>query len=66
MTSKRMGVATQFKDQVNPLLTSVHYMVHRTNFVALDATKTPNCKELSKDIDNIINVVAGHLKKSLK
>ena len=66
MTGKNNGVAARLKAQVNPFLTSVHCVAHRTNLAALDASKAADCKELSKDIDNILNIVAGHFKKSSK
>lgn len=59
MSGKRVWVAVQFKDQVNPFLNLVQCVAHATNLVALDATKAPNCKKLLKNIDNIINVVAN-------
>lgn len=66
MTNKGTRIVTHSKNQVNPFLTSIYCVAHQVNLIDLDAFKAPSCKELSKDIDNIISDVAGHFKKSLK
>ena len=47
-------------------LTSVHCVAHRTNLVALDAVKKPQCKDMSKKIDVVVNAIAKFLKVSSK
>ena len=54
------------KEKVNSFLTSIHCVAHRTNLAAIDATKVGPCKDMSKEIDALLNSVAVHFKKSCK
>ena len=54
------------KDKVNHFLTSIHCVAHMTNLAAIDATKVEPCKNMSKEIDALLNSVAVHFKKSCK
>jgi hypothetical protein len=65
MVGKNSGVAT-FLKKVNPFLTSTHCVPHRTNLAALEASKNESCKNMSSEVDSLLNTLAGHLKKSCK
>ena len=52
--------------EVNPFLLACHCVAHRTNLVALDAAKTPDCKVLSTEIDVLINSISSFFHKSSK
>jgi hypothetical protein len=65
MVGKNIGVATLLK-KVNPFLTSTHCVAHRTNLAALEASKNASCKDISSEIDSMLNTLAGHFKKSSK
>jgi len=58
MVGSHGGVATQLKNKVNPFLLSCHCVAHRTNLAALDASKAPNCKVISSEIDTLLNSIA--------
>jgi hypothetical protein len=47
-------------------MTSTHCIAHRTNLAALEASKNPSRKELSVEIDTLINDLAFYFKKSCK
>ena len=47
-------------------MASTHCIAHRTNLAALEASKNPSCKELSVEIDTLINDLASYFKKSCK
>ena len=66
MLGRKTGVATRLKEKVNPFLTSVHCVAHRTNLAALDAAKKPQCRDMSKKIDAVVNGVAKFFKTSSK
>ena len=51
---------------MNPFLTSTRCVDHRTNLAASEASKTTSCKELSLDVDHVLNALAGHFNKSYK
>lgn len=55
-----------FNEHVNFFLIPIHCVAHRTNLVALDAIKTQGYEELSKNLNNIINIIAKCSKISLK
>jgi hypothetical protein len=65
MVGKNTGVAIQLK-KVCPFMTSSHCVAHRTNLAALEAAKTPACKEVSANVDALLNVLAAHFKVSSK
>lgn len=60
MLRKRVGVATMLKI-VSPFVTSIHYIVHKTNLVAIEAAKSIDCKSLFTEIDTMINILAAYL-----
>ena len=66
MIDKQNGVVTRLKDKVNYFLTSIHCVAHMINLAAIDATKVGPCKVMSKEIDDFLNLVAMHFKKSCK
>ena len=59
MMGKKIGVATQLKEKVNPFLLSCHCVAHRTNLAALDDAKKRSCEEISKEMDKMIKNVAS-------
>lgn len=63
MVGKKNGVSTRLK-KLNPFLTSVHCVAHRTNLAALEAAKHDSCKVISSDVDKVLNKVAFYFKKS--
>jgi hypothetical protein len=65
MVGKNSSVAT-FLKKVNPFLTSTHCVAHKTNLAALEASKNESCKDMSSEVDSMLNTLAGHLKKSCK
>ena len=65
MVGKNTCVATLLKN-VNHFLTSIYCVAHKTNLAALEASKTDGCKELSLDVDHVLNALAGHFNKSFK
>ena len=66
MIGKQNGVAARLKEKINHFLISVHSVIHRTNFVAIDVTKVGPCKDMSREIVVLLNSVAMHFKKSYK
>ena len=65
VVGKNTCVATLLK-KVNHFLTSTHCVAHRSNLVALEASKTNDCKNLSLDVHHVLNALAGHFNKSSK
>ena len=65
MVGSKSGVATRLKD-VSPFIIAVHCIAHRTNLVTLQAAESSECKVVSSEIDNTINLLAAHFKKSGK
>ena len=57
MVGRNNGVAALLKKE-SPFMTSTHCISHRTNLAALEASKTSSCKELSVEIDTLINNLA--------
>jgi hypothetical protein len=47
-------------------MTSSYCVVYKTNLATLEATKIPPCKEMSTDVDVLLNVLFGHFKVSSK
>jgi hypothetical protein len=65
MVGRNNGVATLLKNE-SIFMTSTHCIAHRTNLAALEASKNPSCKELSVEIDTLINDLTSYFKKSCK
>ena len=63
---KQNGVAARLKKKVNHFLTSIHCVTYRINLAAIDATKVGPCKDMSREIDTLLNSVAVHFQKSYK
>lgn len=61
MVGKKNGVSTRLKE-LNPFLTSVHCVAHRTNLAAIEVTKHDSCKVISSDVDKILNKAVFYLK----
>ena len=66
MLGRKSKVATWLKEKVNAFLTSVHCVAHLTNLVAVDVAKKPQCKDMSKKIDALVNGMAKVFKTSSK
>ena len=60
MVGRKKGVATLMK-RVNPMLTSIHCVAHRTNLVVSDTTKKIT---YAKHIDRLINNIANYFSSS--
>ena len=58
-------VSTRLK-VVSPFLINIHCIAHRTNLAALQATQCDDCKKISSEIDNMINLLAKMFKRSGK
>jgi hypothetical protein len=65
MVGKNIGVASLLK-KVNLFLTFIHCVAHRTNLATLEASKNESCKDISSEVDSILNTLASHFKKSCK
>ena len=66
MVGKNTGVSARLKKEVNPFLTAVHCVAHRTNLAALQAANTKPCDIISSKVDDLMNSLAAHFKKSSK
>ena len=66
MVEKKTGVFATLKKEVNPFITAVHYIAHRTNLAALQAASTKPCDVMSSKVDDLLNSLAAHFKKSNK
>ncbi|MCO5592453.1 hypothetical protein L7F22_046455 [Adiantum nelumboides] len=60
MVGRKKGVATLLK-QMNPRLTSIHCVAHRTN---LDSSDTSKKVPYAKQVDQLINAIANHFSSS--
>ncbi|KAH7373883.1 hypothetical protein KP509_17G078700 [Ceratopteris richardii] len=60
MIGKKQGIATLLK-KVNPMLTSIHCVAHRTNLAISNMSKKI---DYSKKIDMLINSIANHFSSS--
>ena len=65
MVNHLTEVSTRLKF-VSPFLINIHCIAHRTNLVALQATQYVDCKKISSEIDNIVNLLAKMFKSSRK
>jgi hypothetical protein len=65
MIEKNLEVVMQLK-KVYHFMTSSHYDAHKTNLAILEVVKTPLCKEMSTDVNALLNVLVGHFKISNK
>jgi hypothetical protein len=65
IVGSKSRVATRLKD-VSPFVISFHCIAHRTNLVDLQAVESSECKVVSSEIDNTINLLVAHFKKSSK
>ena len=63
MINKKNRVVARLKDKINHLLTSIYCVAHRTNLTVINVTKIRPCKNMSKEIDALLNSVVVHLKK---
>lgn len=66
MIDKQNGITACLKRKVNSFLTSIHWMAHRTNLVAINTSKVGPCKDMSKKINTLLNSVSMYFKKSCK
>ncbi|MCO5556941.1 hypothetical protein L7F22_010496 [Adiantum nelumboides] len=60
MVGRKKGVATLLK-QMNPRLTSIHCVAHRTNLATSDTSKKV---PYAKQVDQLINAIANHFSSS--
>ena len=66
MVGKKTGVFATLKKEVNPFITVVHCIAHRTNLVALQAASTKPCNVMSSKVNDLLNSLAIHFKKYSK
>ena len=66
MVEKKTRVSAILKKEVNPFITAVHCITHRTDLAALQAASTKPCDVMSSKVDDLLNSVATHFKKSSK
>ena len=59
------GVSIRLK-AVSPFLINIHCIAHRTNLAALQAAQCVDCKKMSSEIDNMVNLLAEMFKRSGK
>ena len=59
MVSFQTGISTQLRKKINPFLLACHCVAHRTNLVVLDAVKTPDCKDLSTEMEVLVNFISS-------
>lgn len=52
--------------KANLFLTSVYCVAHRTNLTAIDVLKVGPYKDMSREINALLNSVTMHFKKSCK
>ena len=64
MIDKQNEVAAYMKEKVYVFFTSIHCMAHSTNLAAIDATKVGPCKDITRELNALLNLVAVHFKKS--
>ena len=65
MMGHLIGVSTRLKS-VSPFLINIHCIAHRTNLVALQVAQCVDCKKMSSEIDNMVNLLAQMFKRSCK
>ena len=58
-------VSTRLK-AMSPFLINIHCNAQKTNLDALQATQCIDCKKMSSEIDNMINLLAEMLERSGK
>ena len=66
ITGIRNEVVVRLEDKVNPFIISIHCIAHRTNIASLDPAISASCKNLSTLLDDLINDIASHFKRSSK
>ncbi|KAL3688692.1 hypothetical protein R1sor_015001 [Riccia sorocarpa] len=66
MLGNNNEVGAPLKREANPFVLQLHCVAHRTNLTVLSAAKHPECKDLSTEIDNVVNAVCFYFKKSPK
>jgi hypothetical protein len=49
--------------KINPFITSIHCVAHRTNLAALEVAKSSSYKDFSNKIDKVLNKVAAFFKR---
>ena len=54
------------KKEVNPFIITIHCIAHRTNLAALQAASTKPCDVMSSKVDDLLNSLVAHFKKSNK
>ena len=65
MVGHLTGVSTRMK-AMSPFLININCIAHRTNLAALEATQCVDCKKMSSNIDNMVNLLAEMFKRSGK
>ena len=66
MVGKKTGVSATLKKEVNPFITTIHCIAHMTNLAVLQAACTKPCDVMSSEVDDLLNSLAAHFKKSSK
>ena len=65
MVGHLTGFSTRLKVKT-PFLINIHYIAHKTNLAALQAAQCVDCKKMSLEIYNMINLLAEMFKRSGK
>ena len=63
---ERRLVPATVKKEVNPFITAIHCIAYRINLVALQAVSTKPCDVMSSKVDDLLNSLVAHFKKSSK
>ena len=58
-------VSTRLK-AMSLFLINIHCIAHRTNLIALQATQCVDCKKISSEIDNLVNLLVEKFKRFRK
>ena len=66
MINKQNEVGARLKDKVNYSLTFVHCVARKTNLTVIDARKFGPCKNMSREINALLNSVTVHFKTLYK
>jgi hypothetical protein len=64
MVGKNTNVATLLK-KITLFLTSTYCVEYNINLITLEASKNEICKDISFEVDYMLNTLAGHLKNHL-
>ena len=63
---KQNEVVACLKKKINHFLTFIYCVTYMTNLAAIDATKVGPCKDMSREINMLLNSIEIHFKKLYK